>query len=102
MKFEIVTTNEIIATHGGNILLGAIMDKAELRKRVDAVLRENFPPPHGIKTADVIVAYIGTLSQAQVAFEAIEQFRDDPYFKRTMGLEKIPSCSTLRQRMDMI
>ena len=102
MKFEIETTNEIIATHGGNLLLGAIMENTELRKRVNAMLHENFPPPQVIKTADVVVAYIGTLSQAQVAFEAIEQFRDDPYFKKTLGICKVPSCSTLRQRLDLI
>ena len=102
MKFEIVETNEIIATQGGNLLLGAIMKKTELEKRVNSILGESFPPPQGIKTSDVIISYIGTLSQAQPEFEAIEQFRKDPYFKETLGLDKVPSCSTLRQRIDSL
>ena len=63
MKVEIETTNEIISTHGGNLLLGAILDNTELRKRVNEILGEQFPPPYSISTGNVIVAYIGMLSQ---------------------------------------
>jgi len=102
MKVEIVTTNEIIATQGGNLLLGQLMKNTNLKERVNAVLQEQYHPPKSITTADVIVSYIGILSQAQVAFEAIEQFRGDPYFKQTLGIDKVPSCPTLRQRLDLI
>ena len=102
MRVEIESTNEIIATHGGNLLLGELVNKSTLTERVNTYVAEKYPPPFDISTSDVIVSYIGTLSQAQTAFEAIEQFRNDPYFKATLGLKDIPSSSTLRQRIDLL
>jgi len=33
-------------------------------------------------------------------FEAIENYRQDEYFQEVIGITRVPSCSTLRQRMD--
>jgi len=102
MKFQIETTNETISTHGGNLLLGALINKSTIAESVDKFIQTHHPVPFDIKTSDIIVSYIGTLSQAQTAFEAIEQFRNDPSFKEMLGLKDIPSSSTLRQRIDLI
>jgi hypothetical protein len=102
MKIEIETTNEIISTHGGNLILGTLLQKSNISERVNDFLRERYPAAFDITTGDVIVSYIGILSQAQTAFEAIEQFRNDPSFKHMFGISNVPSCSTLRQRLDLI
>ena len=38
--------------------------------------------------------------QGKNDFDAIEAFRGDGFFARALDLGKVPSCSTLRQRMD--
>jgi len=35
-------------------------------------------------------------------FEAIEPFREDRFFKRALGLAKVPSSAWLRQRLDKV
>ena len=39
---------------------------------------------------------------ARVTFEAVENYRQDGFFRRALGLRAVPSAVTLRQRMDEI
>jgi hypothetical protein len=91
-----------IATQGGNLLLGELLKKTNLSKGMDSFLPELQLTAGDIKTGDVIVSYLGTLTHAQTEFEAIEQFREDPYFIQTLEAPKVPSSSTLRQRIDAL
>jgi hypothetical protein len=100
MKYRIVPTKETIATQGGNILLGSLLEKTALPKRLNIISNGVIPSEGGISTGDVSRTYIGMLCQAQPEFEAAEQFRDDPYFRESLGIRNVPSCSTLRQRLD--
>ena len=102
MKVKIVATNEIISTHGGNLLLGELLAKTTLAKRMNELTNGIIPTTNGISTSDVTLTYIGMLCQAQPEFEAAEQFRDDEYYERSLGISRVPSCSTLRQRLDAI
>jgi hypothetical protein len=54
-----------------------------------------------IKNGDIAIAYIGLLCQGKNDFDSIEIFRQDPFFKTSLGNRQIPSSPTLRQRMDM-
>ena len=100
MKVTIVSTKEIIATQGGNLLLGVLLERTALPKRLNILSNGVIPTDGGISTGDVAKTYVGLLCQAQPAFEAAEQFRQDPYFAETLGIRRVPSCSTLRQRID--
>ena len=56
-----------------------------------------------ISHKDVMVSYIGLLGLGQSAYEAIEPFRaDENGFKLLLNLEAVPSCATLRQRLDQL
>ena len=48
----------------------------------------------------MLTAMIGLLCLGKPDFEAIEAFRQDEFFRRALGLTKVPSEGTLRQRMD--
>ena len=100
MKVKIVSTNEVIATHGGNLLLGELLAKTALTNRLNVL--EKGVTPNGITTGDVTLTYIGMLCQAQPEFEAAEQFREDEYYAQSLGILHVPSCSTLRQRLDVL
>jgi len=97
MKIKIVETDENIVTYGGNLLVGELLGKTALRERLNEL---EVTGNNGIKNADVAFSYIGTLTQGQPEFEAVEQFRDDDYFIKSMGISEIPSGPTLRQRLD--
>ena len=102
MKVKIVTTPEIIATHGGNLLIGELTGQTALSKRMNILSNGVIRTVGGISTGDVVLSYIGTLCQGQSEFEAIEQFRKDPYYAESMGVKYVPSSATLRQRLDAL
>ena len=52
--------------------------------------------PHG----DILASYVALLCLGKSDFEAIDAFRDDPYFLEALGLGQVPSAATLRQRLD--
>jgi hypothetical protein len=43
---------------------------------------------------------IGLICVGKPDFDAIEAFRDDPFFIQSLGLSSVPSSPTLRQRLD--
>lgn len=102
MKVVIVETDETIATEGGNLLVGELIAKTNLSKGMESFLPNLQLTDDDIQTGDVVISYLGTLSQSQTDFEAIEQFRDNSYFKKTLEVEKVPSSSTLRQRLNAL
>ncbi|WP_295589828.1 hypothetical protein [uncultured Lamprocystis sp.] len=50
--------------------------------------------------ADILASYVALLCLGKSDFEAIDAFRDDPYFLESLGLGHVPSAATLRQRLD--
>ncbi len=49
---------------------------------------------------DVMTSYLGLLCQGKSDFDHIEPFRKDPVFQTCLGVRKVPSSPTLRQRLD--
>ena len=58
------------------------------------------PLAHGIPHADVVRAFCALLAQGKSDFAAIEQHREDDFFREALGLSQVPSEPTMRQRMD--
>ena len=58
------------------------------------------PLSHGISHADVIRSFCALLAQGKSDYVAIEQHREDDFFREALGLSQVPSEATLRQRMD--
>jgi hypothetical protein len=100
MKFQFVKTNEILTPISGLACVGALLSRTNLRKRLNAVKLQDMQNPD-IKNGDIAIAYIGLLCQGKNDFDSIELFRQDPFFKTSLGNQQIPSSPTLRQRMDI-
>ena len=99
MRFEIVQGDDQLSSHSGLALVGVILDRTNIRKRLDAaVLPEHLSPE--ISHGEVITATIGLICLGKPDFEAIEPFRNDPFFAQSLGLDSVPSSPTLRQRLD--
>ena len=99
MRFEIVQGDEQLSSHSGLALVGAILDRTGIRKRLDAVTLPEHPYPE-ISHGEVTTAMIGLICLGKPDFDAIEAFRDDPFFLQSLELDSVPSSPTLRQRLD--
>jgi len=55
---------------------------------------------HGITDTDLLKSYLGLISLGKSDFDAIENYRDDKFFQQALGIQRIPSSPSLRQRMD--
>ncbi len=99
MKFILSETDEILVSHSGLALVGAMLQGAQIQKRASAIRLGDHKRPE-VSHGDVLAAMIGLLCLGKPDFEAIKAFRGDEFFRRALGLKKIPSEGTLRQRLD--
>ena len=99
MQFIISTTDEVLLPQSGLALVGALLQDSKLRQRIDAIDVEGCSRPE-VKHSDVVAAAIGLLCLGKSDFNDIEAFRQDPFFRLSLGLRQIPSEPTLRQRLD--
>jgi hypothetical protein len=100
-RFVIAQSNqEFYTSHSGLALVGLCVNKL---CSLPAQARQAFPVNagnNGIGTDDILRSYIGLLTLGQSDYEAITNRRQDEYFKEALGIGKIPSAETLRQRLD--
>jgi hypothetical protein len=99
MRFQIVQGNEQLSSHSGLALAGAILLRSRIRERLDMVMLPEHPFPE-ISHGEVATAMIGLICLGKPDFDAIEAFRDDPFFLQSLELDSVPSSPTLRQRLD--
>lgn len=100
--YDVRFSNERLITASGLSLAGLLLKRTQLSKRLNAIkLKDNAAPL--ISNADVAFAYIGLLCQGKSDFEAIKEMESDlDFYCKALGLHNIPSCETLRQRMDLV
>ncbi len=99
MKFTIEYTDLDITPSGGLPLVGYLLDKCSLKKRMNLSRVPGTPNP-AISHYDVACSYIGLLCQGKNDYEYIENEREDIVFSYAMGIDQVPSSPTLRQRLD--
>jgi len=86
-----------LSSNAGLALVGQYMKRLGINNRVD----RKFPVGiGGISNSDILKSYLGLLVQGKNDFDAVEEFRGDNFFTRSLGVGTVPSSSTLRQRMD--
>jgi hypothetical protein len=85
-----------LSSHAGLALIGQYLKSTKLKSLLDCA----FPIRAGIANSDVLKSYIALLSLGKNDFDAIENFRDNDFFKRALDLRHVPSSPTLRQRLD--
>jgi len=86
-----------LTSNAGLALVGQYLKRLNISARIDG----KFPVgPRAISNSDIFKSYLGLLVQGKNDFEATEAFRGEDFFCRTLGIASVPSCSTLRQRMN--
>jgi hypothetical protein len=103
VTFQLEQSQENLSSHSGLALFGATLAGSQLANKLNQIeLPKAKQEPH-ISHNDVIVSYIGLLGLGQSDYEAIEPFRDDEAgFKLLLDLGAVPSCATLRQRLNQL
>jgi hypothetical protein len=99
MQFIVSTTDEVLLPQSGLALVGALLQDTKLRQRIDALDVEGCLRPE-VKHGDVVAAAIGLLCLGKSDFTDVEAFREDEFFRLSLGLRQTPSEPTLRQRLD--
>lgn len=85
-----------LTSHAGLALIGQCCEAAQ----VDLVLDTRLPVSQGMRTSDLAKSIVGLLALGKCDFEAIEMFREDRFFKKSLGIAKVPSSVWMRQRLD--
>lgn len=102
MKQFIITQSkrEFYTSHSGLALVGLCLNKlcSLPAKAMDASPRKF----GGIGLDDVLRSYVGLLTMGKSDFEAITDCRDDDHFSQSLGVARVPSAATLRQRLDEV
>ena len=87
---------EILTPHAGLALVGHAINRCTaLGKSLQQI-----PKRHGISNIDLVRAFVGQLCLGKSDFEAIENVRQDRFFKAALGIGQMPSSARLRQRFD--
>ena len=99
MEFIISHTDEVLVSHSGLALAGAVLQQSPLRKRLNEICLGQRKRPE-LLHGDVLLSMIGLLCLGKSDYADIETYRQEQFFRRALGLAKLPSEETLRQRMD--
>jgi hypothetical protein len=95
-RFEIVRSDRhTLTSHSGLALVGRALELTNLDRDLKTI-----PLRHGIAHGDCVKSYVGLICTANSDFEAIENKRRDAFFRCALGVAKVPSAPSLRQRFD--
>lgn len=90
--------SELYTAHSGLVLVGLLINEyTELCRRLTRL-----PGNPSVSHEDVVKGYLGLLCTGKGDFEAMDGVRGDDWFKGALGLKRIPSKETLRQRFDRL
>lgn len=98
-KFTLETSSDYLTSRAGLILVGKLLAETKLIGRLNRCVFDNIKAPI-VSHSDNVVAYLGLLCQGKSDFDHIEPFRQDRFFAKALGIRKMTSAPTMRQRFD--
>ena len=101
MGIKLELTDDVITSHSGLAYIGKLLNDKKFFYAINRV--SSIKKGSGfISDFDIIKTMIGLIAIGKPYFEAVEEYRDDPYFKSALGLKKVPSAVSLRQRIEQM
>jgi len=95
-------TMDRLASHGGLLLIGALLNSMQLKNRLANIKNVHCVDPK-FSHADVLFSMIGLISIAKPDYDAVEIFREkQDFFTKALVISGYPSSPTIRQRIDLI
>ena len=99
MSIKFVKTDKPITSISGLAYIGQQLDNKEFFHAINKVSRIKQSSPF-ISDFDCIKTMIGLISIGKPDFDAVEEYRNDKFFKKSLKLKNVPSSPTLRQRIE--
>ena len=81
--------------------MGALLERTDLNNRLSSIELINCKEPV-ISHSDIVYSMVGLQSIGKPDYDAIEPFREVPFFSQSLGINHSPSSSTLRQRLGAV
>ncbi len=97
---EVRAGDEALTSFSGLTLLGLQLQRSGLSRLMDAL--EPIGRPDRTSGGTIATSLCGLIALGHPDFDRIEALRSDPAFGRSLGLKKIPSSPTLRQRAEAL
>lgn len=101
MQFVISETDEVLVSHSGLALAGALLQRTQLRSRLNAIQVDGSKRP-AISHGEMLLSMVGLLCLGKSDYADITSFRKGSFFAQALGLQRLPSEESLRQRMDQL
>lgn len=99
-RFKIELTDDLISSTSGWVFVGEALHHLGFDKHLSELAC--IKAMKKIPSIEILRAYLGILTIGKNDFEAIGDYKDDPYFRKTLGLQYVPSKETLRQRLEQL
>ena len=99
VKFVIEQGKQDLISHSGLAPVGLLLGKTRIAERVDKIYLAGRPRP-AISNGDVLKSMIALMCMGKPDFDAIEAFREEPFFALALRIKQTPSSPTMRQRLD--
>ena len=99
MSIKFVVTDKPITSISGLAYIGKQLDNKEFFHSINRVARIKQSTPF-ISDFDCIKTMIGLIAIGKPDFDAVEEYRNDKFFKKSLKLKNVPSSPTLRQRIE--
>jgi hypothetical protein len=90
--------NEHLTSSGGLALVGPLLRRCGLADAFDRL--EPTGRPDRTNGGTIVSSLCGLIALGNLDYDRIEEMRLDPAFARSLGLSKVPSSPTLRQRAE--
>jgi hypothetical protein len=101
-KVSIKRSIEMLASHGGLLHIGALLNSTNLKERLNTMTDVYCHEPK-FSHADIIFSMTGLISIGKPEYDAIDIFRlKQDFFTKALMIHKCPSSPTIRQRIDLI
>ena len=101
MKILVELADNNLTSHAGLVLIGPYLKSKEFRRAIDSV--STIKKTRGvISDVDILCCWIALLTLGKSDYAAIEEYRNNQYFKDSIGVSTIPSEAILRQRLESL
>jgi len=99
-KFQTTQGMEELSSHSGLAILGNILEACEYKKHVNRVHLPSRPNPE-LKHSDILSVMIALIFIGKPYYDAVRFFYDDVLLRTSLGLPRVPSAESLRNRLDL-
>ncbi|TYC00056.1 MAG: IS1380 family transposase, partial [Kosmotoga sp.] len=99
VHFDVELTSTPITSHAGLAFIGEQLDDPVFERHLET-LGPGAPRRDRIPDADLAKTMVGLICCGKPSFEAVSEYAGDPYFAQALGLGRLPSAETLRQRIE--